>query len=92
MTKSDTLRHHPRPERSGVLPDIFRAAHDVESNVIALAERRKRRHSHEPKLELATVLRRMIEAAALIREAEPARARELVLDAAEDLLAYARRL
>lgn len=92
MTKSDTLRHHPRPERGGVLPDLFRAEPRAGSNVIALAERRNRRRPHEPKLELATVLRRMIEAAALIREAEPEHARELVLDAAEDLLSFARRL
>lgn len=86
---------HPHLNRSKPLSEPaerLRAGHTAGSNVIALAERRKRRRSHEPKLELAMVLRRMIEAAALIREAEPENARELVLDAAEDLLAYAQRL
>ena len=62
------------------------------SNVIALVERLERRRRPRPKDELAGVLHRMIEAAAFIRDGKPQRARHLVLDAAADLLAYAREL
>ena len=81
-----------RSKRVGQPVERFRAGQTSGSNVIELAARRMRARPPEPKSELAAVLRRMIEAAALIREAESEQARELVLDAAEDLLAYARRL